>query len=126
MTPKILTFPTDEAAKLQLEGYVLIAWHREPGLGDDEGWLWGLWKPSDGKGWYRSGYRTSPCPSATAPGGVWPAHLSHFGMSRKGALQSWRCKFVDPYGWHYLMSEAAAFPEKRRRYLRTPRALAHA
>ncbi len=125
MSATILDFPC-ETALLQLEGYVLIAWRlgaEGPALGDDD-WYYGLWKPANGKGWYESGYRV---PASRIAPGEWPSHLNHSRASRACALSIWRYKIKNPkYQWHHLMSEAQAFPEKRRRYMRAPRMPAHA
>ena len=119
MSARILTFSA-APAQLQLKGYTLIAWRQgaerwdEP---DEAQWLHGIWKPATGKGWYRSGYFV-PAWSY----GHFHSHMQDSRICRKGALAMWRWdKMREPYRWHYLQTEAQAFPEKRRQYVRPPR-----
>jgi hypothetical protein len=107
---RILSF-VSEATLLALEGYTLIAWCRDAvDVVCGPGHLWGLWRPADGKGWYRSGT-------------YWPSHrLNDSRMSRTSAIAMYRRHCRNPtYDWHYMETEAQAFPEKRRQYLRPPR-----
>ena len=118
MSAKIIDFPC-EAAQLELDGYALIAWRRgDPGILTGRGWLHAIWRPADGRGWYQSGW--------FSPG---ISGLYYGRASRSRALGMWRNRFPKPYEWHRLYTEAAAFPEKKRRYARPPRAtrmVAHA
>ncbi|MCX7037917.1 MAG: hypothetical protein NT005_02105 [Spirochaetes bacterium] len=102
MSARILDFPC-ETVQLALPGFVLIAWRR----GREDGWLWGIWKPMPGPGprWYQAGW--------LPPG----QELDYSRTSRSRASKRWHAPFADPCAWHYLMSEAAAFPEKPRQYL---------
>ena len=124
MSARIIDFPS-ETGQLEIEGYTLIAW-RNGCEGDvwgngEPNWLYGLWKPTNGKGWYESGYYVPAIRTSYVKSGVWPGHLNHSRNSRSAAIAIWRLRFREPYRWHYLMSEAAAFPEKHRQYMRPPR-----
>jgi hypothetical protein len=122
MSARILNFP-DAPALLRLDGYTLIAWRLTP-EGDvfpDEGNHYTcLWRPASGKGWCEWGdyYPASH---------DWPEYVNYGRISRAGALHDWRRNDrASRYRWHYLCSGLAAFPEKRRKYLRPPHVLAHA
>ena len=123
MSAKILAFP-GLPPQLDLEGFVLIAWRLTvdgdvfPDLGNHYGCLW---KPASGKGWYEAGHHFPPCP------GDLTGHLVHGRMSRANAIESWRdTRWKPQYSWHYLVSEAEAFGEEKRRGMRPPRVLTYA
>ncbi len=120
MSARILEFPISTPGLLELlelEGYTLIAWRRGvegdatgiPGLN----FLYGLWKPADGKGWYQSGHRAPESESRYAPGGRWPAYIACERTSRVVARKIWHQQIREPYHWRHLMSEEEAFPERR-------------
>jgi hypothetical protein len=122
MSARILDFP-GVPPQLQVDGYVLLAWARDAtgdvfaGEGDH---YHCLWKPASGKGWYESGMYYPASHSEFT--GDHPGRISRGRMSRASAIESWRRNPGNPrYHWHYLCSEAQAFPAKRRRYLRPPR-----
>jgi hypothetical protein len=104
MSARIFAFPLPTEL-LQLEGCTLIAWSM-----DSTGWMHAMWKPVDGKGWYRVGW--------LAPG----RGIRHERVSRKVAREGWGDPvYREPYNWHYLCTEAQAFPQRRRQYMRPPR-----
>jgi hypothetical protein len=122
MSARILDFP-GAPPQLALEGYTLIAWIRSA---FDEvggpGHFWGLWRPSDGRGWYRSGMYYPRKYSTLAPDGFWPGHLDDARNSRSNVIAMYRQRSEIPdYDWHYLETEEQAFPVKRRGSARPPR-----
>ena len=120
MSAKIIDFPC-EAAQLELKGFVLIAWCRDY----EGGRLWGLWRPLPGQ--EGEGYQYG-CPWPPIDGHDSP-QIKHRWASRSEVVALWNENFREPWEWHYLCTKAEAFPEKKRRYVRPPRAarmLAHA
>jgi hypothetical protein len=112
---KIIQFP-GTPPQLQLDGHTLIAWRLGPegeAFGEAD-WYYAIWKPADGRGWYESGYYV---PDSDGGGSLISSR-----SSRAHARSAWhnQCKNLK-YRWHYLMSEAEAFPEKRMQYVRPPR-----
>lgn len=115
MSAAILDFPS-ATSLLELEGYTLIAWRRgwEGEILCQGDYLYGLWKPAKGRGWYRTGYRI---PARRQ----WGPCICDNRVSRSVALRHWHSAAKAPHNWQYLCTEAEAFPE-RRRHLCLPRA----
>jgi hypothetical protein len=106
MSARILDFP-GAPPQLQLEGYALIAWHYLLG-----GIVLAYFRPltkARWPGWYAIGFFNG-CQ-------LW--HVSR--VSRRLAISVWRDP--PPEGLSRVVSEAQAFPPKRRRYLAPARIL---
>jgi hypothetical protein len=115
MSARILAFPSAPVL-LALPGYTLIAWSlgAEGEAFGEPDWYYAIWKTADGRGWYEQGYYV---PHSDGGG-----RLISSRSSKASALSMWHNQRRNmKYRWHYLETEAQAFPEKGRRYVRPPR-----